>query len=63
MESGPCALPLSEPCQARKGAALRRITVSAAGRLGSLRGSFYVERADRESAEDCCGLRLATGQW
>jgi len=40
MESGPCASPPSEPCQARKGAALRRITASAAGRLGSMAGSL-----------------------
>ncbi len=44
MEPGPCASPPSEPCQARKGAALRRITASAAGRLGSMMGSFCHNR-------------------
>ena len=39
MEPGPCASSPSESCQARKGAALRRIPASAAGRLGSIVGS------------------------
>ena len=38
MEPGPCASSPFEPCQARKGAALRRISTSAAGRLGSMVG-------------------------
>ena len=39
MELGPCALSSFEPCQTRKGAALRRNTTSAAGCLGSMAGS------------------------
>ncbi len=38
LELGPCASPTFEPCQTRKGAALRRISASAAGRLGSMVG-------------------------
>ncbi len=41
MEPGPCASPPPEPCQARKGAALRGTQVSAAGRLGSMVGSEF----------------------
>jgi hypothetical protein len=40
MEPGPCASSSSEPCQARKGAALRGNTTSVAGRLGSMAGSI-----------------------
>jgi len=40
MEPGPCASSPSESCQTRKGAALRRILASAAGRLGSMVGSL-----------------------
>ena len=38
MELGPCASSSFEPCQTRKGAALRGNTTSAAGRLGSATG-------------------------
>jgi len=41
MELGPCASSSFEPCQTRKGAALRGNTASAAGRLGSMAGSFF----------------------
>ena len=40
MELGPCASSSFEPCQTRKGAALRGNTTSAAGRLGSMASSF-----------------------
>jgi len=40
MELGPCASSSFEPCQARKGAALRGNATSAAGCLGSMAGSF-----------------------
>jgi hypothetical protein len=44
MEPGPCASSPSESCQARKGAALRRIPASAADRLGSMVGSQSILR-------------------
>jgi len=40
VELGPCASSSFESCQARKGAALRRNTTSAAGCLGSMAGSL-----------------------
>jgi hypothetical protein len=40
MELGPCASSSFEPCQARKGAALRGNATSAAGCLGSMAGSL-----------------------
>jgi hypothetical protein len=39
MELGPCASSSLEPCQARKGAALRGNAASAADRPGSMAGS------------------------
>ena len=50
MELGPCASPSSEPCQARKGAALRGNTTSAAGCLGSMTGSSFPRASPRPSA-------------
>jgi len=41
LELGSCASSPFESCQARKGAALRRIPASAAGYLGSMVGFFY----------------------
>ena len=51
MEPGPCASSPFEPCQARKGAALRRIPASAADRLGSMVGSHPILRAAFTSGE------------
>ena len=45
MELGPCASSSFEPCQTRKGAALRGNTTSAAGRLGSMAGSYFLQMA------------------
>ena len=41
LELGPCASSSFEPCQARKGAALRGNSASAAGCPGSMLGSFF----------------------
>ncbi len=59
MEPGPCASSPSEPCQARKGAALRRITTSAAGRLGSMMGSAGLQAAIDPSS--CPGIDSTAG--
>jgi hypothetical protein len=45
LEPGSCASSASEPCQARKGAALRRTSTSAAGHLGSMVGSRHLDRS------------------
>jgi len=53
MELGPCASSSFEPCQTRKGAALRGNTTSAAGCLGSMTGSFLpASESASESAPD-----------
>jgi hypothetical protein len=51
MELGPCASSSFEPCQTRKGAALRGNTASAAGCLSSMAGSYFSNAAPDISFE------------
>ena len=63
MELGPCASSSFEPCQARKGAALRGNATSAAGCLGSMTGSYFSvtgAQARRDSPSPASGRKPTT---